>query len=435
MSTREVDCLVIGAGAAGLAAARRLLEGGSDVLVLEARERLGGRVHTHHAEGFPVPIELGAEFVHGSPDEIWSEIASHGLSTWQEEDRHDVARAGLIEQPAEDIWSAVGELLGALDPGPADRPVAEALDAVRPAPSAEVMRWARGYVEGFHAADAGRISTRSLLEAEKGGASGNDEAYRLLDGYDAVIRALSASLEAAGRIARGVAVRTVRWSRRQVEITGAPPGSGAELRFRARTAIITLPLGVLSATPGTPGAVAFEPRPARWTEELPRLDVGQVIRLSLRFREIWWDPSISYLHLPAAESFGIWWTPASIRAPLLTAWVGGPKARAFDGIGTMELAARALDTLATELGVDRAHIGDLLISAHRHDWAGDPFARGAYSYVTAGGTGAAERLTHPVDGTLFLAGEATAPSGMTGTVHGAIASGERAARQVLEGSA
>ena len=141
------------------------------------------------------------------------------------------------------------------------------------------------------------------------------------------------------------------------------------------------------------------------------------------------------LHLPAAESFGIWWTPASIRAPLLTAWVGGPKARAFDGIGTMELAARALDTLATELGVDRAHIGDLLISAHRHDWAGDPFARGAYSYVTAGGTGAAERLTHPVDGTLFLAGEATAPSGMTGTVHGAIASGERAARQVLEGSA
>lgn len=431
MSVREVDTLVIGAGAAGLAAARTLLEAGRDVFLLEARERVGGRVYTHHADGFPVPIELGAEFVHGSPPEVWTRIAAHGLTTWQAEDRHDVARSGLVEQPADDVWSEVGELLGALDPGADDRPVAAALAAVRPAPSAEVLRWARGYVEGFHAADIERLSTRSLLDAEGGGASGSDAAHRVLDGYDAVVGALAAPLDATARIARGVVVHTVRWRRGEVDVVGVPRGGRTELAFRARKAIVTLPLGVLSAPPGAEGAVTFDPHPVRWAEQLPGLAVGHVVRLSLRFRETWWDPGISYLHLPAAESFGIWWTPASIRAPLITAWIGGPRARDMTGIGTMELTARALDVLAAELGVDRGRIGDLLVSAHRHDWSADPYARGAYSYITSGGTGAPAQLAEPIDATLYLAGEATAESGASGTVHGAIASGVRAARQVL----
>ena len=432
MNARGVDTLVIGAGAAGLAAARLLLEAGRDVLVLEARDRIGGRVYTHHAEGFPVPIELGAEFVHGTPEELWSLIAAHGIATWQVEDRHDLARAGFVEQPADDVWQAVGELLGSLDPGPGDRSVAKALGAVRPPPDAEVVRWARGYVEGFHAADLEQLSTRSLLDAEEGGASGGDAAFRLLDGYDAVIRGIAAPLEATGRIARGVAVRTVRWERGRVDVVGAPPGSSTLLGFTARHAVVTLPIGVLSAGAGTRGAVAFEPRPAGWDDALEQLAVGHVIRLALRFREIWWDPQISYLHLPDAPSFGIWWTPAPVRAPLLTAWIGGPGARALDGVGTMELAAKALDTLAAELGVDRARLGGLLVSAHRHDWSADPFALGAYSYARAGGAEAAARLAAPVDGTLFVAGEGTAGSGTAGTVHGAIASGRRAARQLLD---
>ena len=431
MSVREAGTLVIGAGAAGLAAARTLLDAGRDVLVLEARERIGGRVHTHHADGFPVPIELGAEFVHGSPAELRSQIDSHGLTTWQAEDRHDVARSGLIEQPADDLWSEVGALLGALDPGPDDRSVADALDAVRPRPRAEALRWARRYVEGFHAADIDRISTRALLDAEQGGASGNDAAHRVLDGYDAIIRVMAAPLEATARIARGVVVHTVRWRRGAVDVVGSPPGTRAELAFRARQAIVTLPLGVLQAAPDQEGAVTFEPHPPLWAEQLAKLAVGHVIRLSLRFREIWWDPEISYLHLPAAGSFGIWWTPASIRAPLITAWIGGPSARTLDGVDTTEITARALDVLAAELGVDRARIGDLLVSSHRHDWSADPYARGAYSYVTAGGAGAPERLAEAIDGTLFLAGEATAAKGTSGTVHGAIASGQRAARQAL----
>jgi monoamine oxidase len=160
------------------------------------------------------------------------------------------------------------------------------------------------------------------------------------------------------------------------------------------------------------------------------LEMGSVLRLVLQFREVPWPPDLGFLHLPGAL-LPTWWTPAPIRAPMNTACAGGPSAERLLGRDRHELAAIALDVLAPAIGVERERLGDLLVDAYHHDWSADPFSRGAYSHALVGGADAFHALGQPVEGTLVAAGEATADDGENGTVQGAIASGERAARAIL----
>jgi monoamine oxidase len=160
------------------------------------------------------------------------------------------------------------------------------------------------------------------------------------------------------------------------------------------------------------------------------LEMGSVLRLVLQFREVPWPPDLGFLQLPGAL-LPTWWTPAPIRAPMITVWAGGPSAERLLGRDRHELAAIALDVLAPAIGVERERLGDLLVDAYHHDWSADPFCRGAYSHALVGGADAFGALGPPVDGTLAVAGEAPADDGENGTVQGAIARGERAARAIL----
>jgi monoamine oxidase len=113
-------------------------------------------------------------------------------------------------------------------------------------------------------------------------------------------------------------------------------------------------------------------------------------------------------------------------------WAGGAAAERLAGGGNDSLIERALDSLTRVLGVERAGVDEQLEAAYTHDWLADPFSRGAYSYLPVGGVEAQETLARPVAGTLFFAGEATNTDGPVGTVHGALATGMRAALEVLE---
>jgi monoamine oxidase len=119
------------------------------------------------------------------------------------------------------------------------------------------------------------------------------------------------------------------------------------------------------------------------------------------------------------------------RAPILTAWAGGPAAEGLLLREESIVVAQALNTLARLLGLKRERLEGLLETWHMHDWQADPLARGAYSYVPVGGLDASRALAAPVDDTLFFAGEATDTDGRNGTVHGAIASGWRAAAEII----
>jgi monoamine oxidase len=437
----KTDVVVIGAGVAGLAGARALRDAGVRCVVLEARDRIGGRILTRREPGVPLPIELGAEFIHGSAPEV-NEIARDARLTTLEitGERWRADRGRLV--PLEDFWEAIdGVMRGLKRATRRDRSFQEYLDT-KPGGRARARdrTLAREFVQGFHAADAARISARALAD---GGSPGDDveerRMGRILDGFDRVPRWLASGLEDAIRLE--AVVTRVDWQRGFVLVLGERGGAAAPFELAARAAIVTVPLGVLQAPSGERGAIRFAPEPAA-LRATARLTMGSVARVVLHFRDRFWVERrpgrlrgsrrldcLTFLHTSDPD-VPVWWTAMPVRAPLLVGWAGGPAADRLSGEGHDAVLGLALRALARQLGISRRSLESGLVGWWTHDWRRDPFARGAYSYALVGGADAAAALARPVQRTLYFAGEAADPEGRTGTVHGAIASGRRAAALV-----
>jgi monoamine oxidase len=427
------DFLIVGGGAAGLSAAAELCEAGARVLVLEARRRIGGRVWTRRPNGWPVPVELGAEFVHGRNSELFEIVHEAALVAVRLPSEHRESRRGSFRDMG-DVWRRFESLTKTMrsqgSGSASDRSVAEFLASRRKlAPSDR--RLLSSIVQGYDAAPLERASVRALSTAGEGPSDPDQRAqFRILSGYDAVVRSLEERVErAGGTIRRSTVVREIRWRRKQVDVLTA---SGEA--FRARAAVITLPVGVLKAAPGSRGAVAFDPEPASIRGALAGVEMGDVVRLVLRFRETFWREALgeaAFVH--AAGAFQTLWTAAPVDLPMLTLWAGGPPATRLRERGRAAILDAALRQLASLFGISAARARRLLVGADSHDWTADPFSRGAYSYQAVGGADAPDQLTRPIRGTLFFAGEATSAD-ESGTVPGAIASGRRAARQAIRRS-
>lgn len=418
------DVIIIGAGVAGLAAARELTAGGRDVLILEARGRIGGRIFTHREPFLPVPVELGAEFVHGKPPELWRLLESGGFTvagvegeSWRHASGSLLPSEGF-EERTHALLARMKELAGA------DCSFQEFLDGVDG--DAETKAWAAAYVEGFNAARRERISVRSLVEdSEAAGRIEGGRAFRVLSGYDGVPWRLFQSIDPArSQLRLNTPVEAVRWRRGAVEAEarGGP--------FRAARAIVTAPLGVLQA-----GGIRFEPEPQIALAAARRLAMGQAVRITLRFRERFWErrarlQDLGFLH-SGDPWFPTWWTALPVRAPLLTGWAAGPHGERYGGCEEAFVLDKALRALSGLLETPRGEIESLLEAWHYHDWHADPFARGAYSWAPAGCLDARATLAEPVEETLWFAGEAVNLEGFGGTVHGAMGAGMRTAHEIL----
>lgn len=428
----QADIIVIGAGAAGLAATAELTRAGLDVALLEARERLGGRIFTVRDPACEVPLELGAEFVHGRPPEIGRFVQQGGLDLREVVGEDFCLRSSSIV-PC-DFFDEVEGLLSRMKGIRHEQSFDDFLAGCCPEAPEEIRRWTRAYIEGFNAADAGQVSVQSLQrEAAAEEEIDGERAFRIVGGYDHLLTRL---LEGADRnhlaLHTSTVVRDVVWSPGRVEVR-----CDDDRLFRARTAVVTLPLGVLQA-----GDVHFLPELRGKGSALAQLVTGQVMRVSLRFSERFWADAALARRLPASledlrflftlgEWFPTWWTPAPVHAPVLTAWAPSVRADALSGHDTEYIVDKALESLAWALPVDRSELDELFQQAYLHDWQADPFSRGAYSYVRVGGLEAQKTLAEAVEQTLFFAGEATETDGHHATVHGAIATGHRAAREVL----
>jgi len=436
----RVDVAVVGAGVAGLAAARELRRHGASVVVLEARDRIGGRIHTLHDERLPLPVELGPEFVHGDAPLTRRVLAEAGLTTCDIGGEHWSARAGRLARTAP--WAAIDRVLGRIAGRGRDRSCEEAFDALRDRFPASDLRAAREFVQGFHAADPRDLSAWSIAPGP--GERGSETAVhsaRVLGGYDQLPRWLARELGAELRL--GAPVVSIGWRRGHVELSLAE-GRG-ERHIAARAAVVTVPVGVLAAPATGEGGLLFEPELPTLRRALDRLAMGAVVRLVVAFR----DPppwgtvptakahgrpaKLSFLHTPGGE-VNVWWTAYPLEWPLGVAWSGGPPAAALAVAGPRAVETTAIAELAAALGVPRRKVSSRVEATWQHDWHGDPWSRGAYSYARVGGAGAARALARPLEGTLFFAGEATDAGGRTGTVEGALASGLRAARQVIRAS-
>jgi monoamine oxidase len=286
---------------------------------------------------------------------------------------------------------------------------------------AKTKAFARMMVEGFDAADPARVSARSILEEWGEGGELGTAQPRPQGGYGALMDWLGRRFVArGGRLQLESVARELRWKRGAVRVKGT--FLGKPFTVRAAQAVITLPLGVLQA-----GDVRFVPALAAKRPALRKLAAGPVIRVAMRFHKAVWEkraPGVAFFNRPGA-AFPTFWTPLPMRAPLLTAWAGGPRAAKLSGLSIRRLVGEALGCVQKVF--PDAQLADALV----HDWRQDRYSRGGYSYVLVGGEGARDQLAEPLDGTLFFAGEAT-DTEEAGTVAGALRSGTRAAREVLK---
>jgi monoamine oxidase len=439
-SPRTPDVVIVGAGVAGLAAAARLTEAGVAVTVLEARDRIGGRVFTTRDARMEHPIELGAEFLHGAAERTSRVVGAAGRTVLDiRGERWESGARGL--RPLPDFWKRLDRVMRRLEDGrDPDRSFADFL-ARRPggASLAGERRLAEQFVRGFHAANPARASERAL--AEGGSPEGDPEEQRmarLAGGYAQLPELLAAGLASPPRL--GAVVTGIRWRGDRALVTWREGGANHEAR--ASQVIVTVPVGVLEAAPGAEGAIEFDPPlPPRWRARLAQLPMGHVIRatvvLRAPVREL--KPAgmrdaperlrrLTFLHADDG-AMPVCWTLYPADLPAMIVWFGGPEAEALSGMGGLEEVIVA--SLAARLHLPQRRLADAVTAVHLHDWGADPYARGAYSYVAVGGTGAAKVLARPLAPTLLFAGEAFAPGGQNGTVEGAIASGESAADRVL----
>ena len=416
------EVAIIGAGLAGLEAARTLLEHGVDVAVFEATERVGGRARTAAPEDAQLPIELGPEFVHGSPDETRALIRDPSIEIVKTSECHHVLQGKQLV-PRDDVWKRFGELLERADQR-SDESAREYMERVRMSPDdAELFS---NIVEGFYGADLDRINIASVAE-DSGGAGGDasPSGFYLPKGYGSVIDSVASRIP-QDRIHLGCVVESIDWSTRRIKITYKHKGTHESMTVSR--VIVAVPLGVLKAN-------AIDIHPAAYATEIAALEMGHVTKLVMRLRDPLWDAHseqrLDFVH-GATAGFPTYWMRSKGDTHLLTAWAGGKHARALHGVTADTLLELALDGFAAATHVDRGALSSSLHGRFYHfDYSSHAFTRGAYSYVPVGAGDAIERMSQPCEDRLYFAGEATDVD-YEGTVVGALRSGKRAAEQVLK---
>ena len=411
--------IVIGAGAAGLAAAHQLSKVGEPVIVLEGRRRLGGRILTNLGNNGE-PVELGAEFIHGRPPDLCGLINEAGLSLSEVTTEERLSRGGQLAR-VDSLWKGYSQLLDRIRDSAIDQPFLAFLNSQQDL-AGDLKQFAVHYVEGFNAADADRIGIQAVAcEEEASDEMDGDRLARIVQGYSRLIDWFEEQLKSRNvPLHLGIRVKNISWEPGAVRVMDS-----SDRTFEGVRVIITVPLGVLQS-----GDITFDPPVSEKEAVIQSLEMGPVVKLHLQFRSPFWgEEDFGFIHA-VDESMPTWWSHP--RGHWLTGWAGGTKARHLQKITQEQLALEALEILARLFGVQRETVMQELQTVHSHDWSADSFSRGAYSYIPAGLVNSQQELAEPVQETLFFAGEATSLDSQLGTVHGAISSGNRAARQVLQ---
>ncbi len=420
-NAQGLTVLVVGAGVAGLAAARRLHDAGAQVIVLEARDRLGGRTTTSEWRG--AALDLGASWIHGVDSNPLTELvqgAGLGLIATDVESSigFDAATSdGFVDNSA--LARAAARLTAAIEVGQdadADQLLRRVVDAATLGASADESRLIRylaaSAIENEYAGSVDELSTWWFDEAE---AFGGGDAM-IEGGYAQVPEVLAAGLE----VRLGMPVTTVTWA------TGGATVQTTAETFAADAVIVTVPLGVLQA-----GDIAFEPAlPAVHQRAVNSLGMGVLNKVFLQFDEVFWDDTVDWIGIVPPERFDPWvdWVTIgrSTDRPLLLGFAAGELGRRVDGLSDEQVIASALATLRSAYPGAPVPL-DALVTR----WGADAFARGSYSFAAVGSDPTMrDDLARPIGGRLYLAGEATSREHPS-TVHGALLSGRRAAEQVI----
>jgi monoamine oxidase len=431
------DVVVLGAGAAGLAAARHLVRRSLRVAVLEARDRVGGRILSVPSPRRAIPAELGAEFIHGPAEATLRLLREAGTTSIASVGESWAPGAnGELQREDDDVFRSANSIFDRARDLDVDESVERFLRRFDgDETQQEIAATARAFVEGFDAADPAIAGVRGIAQEWSSGV--DSTSARPLGAYPPIVGRLFDDCEAGGAMFHlSTVVRRVTWHRGEVEIE-CTMGRGAPQKIRAKAAIVTLPAGVLRSEEPE-NRVIFEPElPPAKRRALASIETGDVVKVVLWFHSPFWERlhdgryrEAAFFRAPTGP-FPAYWTQFPLRSESVVAWAGGPKATELEALSDAERIDRALEGFSDLLG-ERELASSEFERGTTHDWRRDPFARGAYSYLGIGAGNARATLGESIDGTLYFAGESASNDGQGGTVNGAIETGERAAEEAAD---
>jgi monoamine oxidase len=426
MTQDSFDVIIVGAGAAGLMAAWEIIQTGRTVAVVEARDRVGGRVHTITDNKFSMPVEMGAEFVHGNLPltemllkKAGVEYYKIGGSFWQNEDGELNEQNDFIED-----YSALNKKFKELKQ---DVNVAAFIEDHLQGKEFEELRFTlKNYVEGYYAADAGKASTFSLREELN---SSDDVQYRIEGGYVKLINYLYEQCKERGTsFFLSNPVQQVEWQKDKVTVVSRSK------TLSAKKVLITVPVGVLQSD-----AIRFSPSLAEKMNAAKQLGYGPVIKTILQFNEAFWkDEAFTQGKNLSKMSFifsraviPTWWTQYPKDVAILTGWSGGPHAEEIKDLGDDEILQQALQSLGEIFSIDVQVLEQKLKAWHVANWIKDPNSCGAYSYEVVNGSAIKEVMKEPAEHTVYFAGEGLFDGPEIGTVEAALSTGRETAHRMI----
>jgi monoamine oxidase len=425
MIKMSTNCLVVGAGAAGLMVAYELANAGYSVILLEARNRIGGRICTVPAKHFSFPVETGAEFIHGDLPITSSLLKVAGMSQHPiEGDIYQLEKGKVIQtDPFNDTWY---QMLAELKKLESDIPMADFLREKFPIERYKHLHnQIQKFVEGYNAADITRASALALRDEWT--QEEDPIQYRPVGGYTKLMEfLLHHIISQGGKIFLSDAVRKIEWKAGEVTVT-----TNGGKAYAASKAFITIPIPVFSE-----GAIQFTPTIPDYLAAARNIGVGGVIKFLFEFNSTFWNEHIqrkfpAFRFLFTDASIPTWWSQLPDAAPLLTGWLGGPAAEKILN-QQHDLFEKTVQAIAYILDCPSQKVKDELKAWHIENWHTDPFALGAYSYATIKTKSAKTLLTKPLMDTLYFAGEAIYEGPHTGTVEAALSSGKRVAHVALK---
>lgn len=428
----EQPILIIGAGASGLMAARELLKAGRKVIVLEANDRAGGRIHTVHDPSFFSHLELGAEFIHGRLPVTLSLLKEGNISYcpvqgtfWQ------INREGKPTVTENHLQLLTKEL----DQLTADQTADDFLRAYFSGEQYSALRdTVRGFIRGYDTADTSRAS---ILAFREEWLDEEEEQYRVSGGYMKLIDFLLSECKSKGAfIYFSKIIKKIGWQKGKVT---ALTSSGEQ--FSGSRIIITVPLGILLSSGQEKSSIIFSPAIDGKLQAAKEIGYGSVVKIFLQFDHSLWNDLPEFNQVKNGHPFipgfifseatiPTWWTQFSDNPTLLTGWLGGTPAKQYENEGEVFFLKAAIDSLSAILKVTPGWLKEKLISSKIAHWTRDPFTLGSYSYETIASGMARAILNMSVENTIFFAGEAFYTGKHKGTVEAALGSGLAVAKRI-----
>lgn len=417
------NILIIGAGMAGLAAANKLNAAGFKTTVLEARDRIGGRIHTNYELGFP--LDLGASWIHGSQKNpliglakkyhVPLQAADLYKSFWLLDKQKKLIpceQVPYLDAEFKELLTKAGELA---EHAHQDMSIAEAVNALGPlrSPLKEIYVWRVTLYQAYTGGDLQDLSAR-YWDHEEILAGGN---HLLLQGYQPIVEGLAEGCD-------------IRLNTQVLSVNYQPLGAKIKTTqgdYSAEAVLITVPLSILKS-----GSIVFNPElPESKQKAIENLQMGLLNKVALKFPSVFWPTNYQIISYCADEYDAI---PQFVnyhyffQQPVLVGFVGATLAKKLEQLTDEDLVQQAVEVLRQLFGAHVPHPVDWCVT----HWAKEPFSQGSYSYIPVDASGHDyEIMAEPIDDLIFFAGEATHAK-YPATVHGAYLSGIREAERIIK---